>query len=55
MEGGRPTPSLLVVGGVGAGSDSPFARWGTASERAGDEDGIVTAGVPAPAEGLKVV
>jgi hypothetical protein len=31
VEGCGPTPGLLVVGGVGAGSDSSIERWGAVS------------------------
>lgn len=34
VEGDRPTPGLLVVGGVGAGSDSSVEGWGAVSEGA---------------------
>jgi hypothetical protein len=55
VEGNGPTPGLLVVRGVWAGSDSPVERWGAVSEGAGNKVGVGTARVPAPSESLEVV
>jgi len=55
VEGNRPTPGLLVVGGVGAGSDSPLERWGAVSEGARHKLGVGTDRVPASCENLEVV
>ena len=56
MEGNGPTPGLLVVvGGVGAGSDSPLKRWGAVSEGARDKLGVGTNRMPAHSESLEVV
>jgi hypothetical protein len=56
VEGNGPTPGLLVVvGGVGAGSDSPLERWGAVSEGARDELGVCTNRMPAHRENLEVV
>jgi hypothetical protein len=44
-----------MVGRVRAGSDSSVVGRRTTSEGARHEDGIVTVGMPAPSEGLKVV
>jgi hypothetical protein len=50
-----PTPGLMMVGGVGAGSDPPIKRWGTVPEGARDQVGVGTAGEPAGSERLEVV
>jgi hypothetical protein len=55
VKGDRPTPGLLMVGGVRAGSYSPLERWGAVSEGARHEVGFSTAGKSAPSERLKVV
>jgi hypothetical protein len=55
VEGNRPTPGLLMVGGIGAGSDSSLKRWGAVSEGARDEMGFSAAGVSAPGKRLEVV
>ena len=55
MEGDRPTPGLLMVGGVGAGSDSSIEGWGTVTEGTRDKLGVGTAGEPAYGEGLEIV
>ena len=55
MEGGRPTPGLLMVGGVGAGPDSSIDRRGAVSEGARHKLRVGTAGISAPSERLKVV
>lgn len=55
MEGDRPTPGLLMVGRVRAGSDSSIVGWRTTSKGARNEDGIVTVGMPAPSDRLKVI
>lgn len=53
MEG--PTPGLLLVVGVGAGSDSSVERWGAVPKGAGDELGVDAARVPASSERLEIV
>jgi hypothetical protein len=56
VEGNGPTLGLLVVvGGVGAGSDSPLERRGAVSEGARDELGVGTNRMPAHSESLQVV
>jgi len=55
VEGDRPTPGLLMVGGVGTGADSPIERWGTVSKGAGNEMGVCTAREPAPSKRLEIV
>lgn len=55
MEGDRPALGLVMVGGVRAGSDCSLVRWGGVSEGTGNENGVGTAGMPAPGERLKVV
>lgn len=56
MEGNGPTPGLLVVvGGVGAGSDSPLERRGAIAEGARDKLGFGTNRMPAHSERLEVV
>jgi hypothetical protein len=55
VKGGGPTPGLVMVGGVGAGSDSPIERRGTVPEGARDKVGVGTAGVPAGSDRLEVV
>jgi hypothetical protein len=55
MEGNRPTPGLLVVGGVGAGPDSSIDGWGAISEGAGHEVRVGATRMPAHIERLKVV
>jgi hypothetical protein len=55
VEGNGPTLGLLMVGGVGAGSDSPLERWGAVSEGTRHKVGVGTDGVPAPSESLEVV
>jgi hypothetical protein len=55
VEGDRPTPGLLMVGGVGAGSDSSIEGWGTVSEGARHNVGVGTERVPAPSKRLEVV
>jgi len=52
VEGGRPTPGLLMVR---AGSDSSIEEWRTVSERARHKVGVGTAGMPAQSEGLDIV
>lgn len=52
VEGGRPTPGLLMVR---AGSDSSIEEWRTVSERARHKVGVGTAGMPAQSEGLEIV
>jgi hypothetical protein len=52
VEGGRPTPGLLMIGG---GSDSSIEGWGTVSKGAGNKVGVGTAGVPTHGERLEVV
>jgi len=56
VEGNGPTPGLLVVvGGVGAGSDSPLERWRAVSEGARDELRVGTNRMSAHSESLEVV
>lgn len=55
VEGKRQTPGLLMIGGVGAGSNSSVERWGAVSEGARHRVRVGAAEVPAPSERLKVV
>jgi hypothetical protein len=55
VEGDRPTPGLLMVGGIGAGSDSSIEGWGSVSEGARHNAGVGTAGMPAHSEGLEII
>jgi hypothetical protein len=52
VEGGRPTPGLLMVW---AGSDSSIEERRTVSEGARHKVGVGTAGMPAQRERLEVV
>jgi len=55
VESDGPTPGLLMVGGVGAGTDSSVERRGGVSKGARDKIGVGTARVPAAIERLEVV
>jgi hypothetical protein len=55
VEGDRPTFGLVMVGGIRAGTGTSIVGRGAVSQGAGDQDGVGTAGMPAPSERLKVV